>query len=166
MCIRDSHTTEDVVNVADHAKTQPGENSRNLHDHVMPDSWRVGGFVAALTWRMDHIGTTATDHTTAWINLSHPLVDGEDITSLERVIAVADTTNGIGARLDPADFTFLNCDMTVNLFAPPLGAWFGLEAETSVGPDGIGMSAGVIHSQTGPIGRVSQTVLVERRAST
>lgn len=158
--------TDDVVNHADPAKTQPGDDSGDLHDYDLLDSWRVGGFVEALTWRVDHIGTTPTDHTTAWTHLAHPLIDGEEITALERVIAAADTTNGIGARLNPADFTFLNCDMTVHLFAPPTGAWFGLEAETSVGPDGIGMSAGVIHSDNGPVGRVSQTVLVERRTRT
>lgn len=76
-------------------------------------------------------------------------------------MAIADTANGVGARLDPGVFTFLNCDLIVSLHTPPAGDWFGLAAETSVGPDGIAMSSAVLHDQAGPIGRVSQTVLVE-----
>lgn len=155
--------TQDVVTAADPAKARPDGDSATLHDYELPESWRVGGFVEAITWRVERIGTTPTDHSTAWASLDLPLVDGEATTALERVVAIADTANGIGARLDPADFTFLNCDLTVQLFAPPTGRWFGLEAETSVGPDGVGLSAAVIHAQDGPIGRVSQTVLVERR---
>lgn len=155
--------TGDVVNLADARRHLPGEDSPDLHDHDLPDSWRVGGFVEAITWRVEHLGTSSGDPTIAWTNLEHPLVDSEHPTDLERLVAVADTTNGIGARLDPAHFTFLNCDLTVHLHQPPAGAWYGLQAETSVGADGIGMSAAVIHTEHGPIGRVTQTVLVERR---
>ena len=39
-----------------------------------------------------------------------------------------------------------------------------MAAETSVGADGVGMSDAVLHGPDGPIGRVTQNLLVERRS--
>jgi Acyl-CoA thioesterase C-terminal domain len=130
----------------------------------MPDSWREGGFVATVEWRVGRLGTRAGVPTIAWVTLTRDLVDGEQPSELERLLAVADTANGIGERLNPGTFTFPNTEMTVHLHRAPAGPWYGIEAETSVGPDGHAMSSGVIHTESGPIGRVAQSVLVERRA--
>lgn len=156
--------TDDVIHRADTPQALPSPAAANLHDHVLPDSWRIGGFVGSVEWRVGRLGTREGVSTIAWVNLTRDLVEGEPTSDLERLIALADTANGIGARLDPSRFAFLNTEMTVHLHRAPGGQWYGLEAETSVGLDGIGMSAGVIHSEDGPIGRVTQNVLVERLA--
>lgn len=91
------------------------------------------------------------------------LVTGETTSDLVQVMSIADIANGVGSRLDIMAWTFLNPDVTVHLFAAPQGPWFGLAEETSVGHDGIAMSAAVIHGTGGPIGRIAQTVLAEPR---
>lgn len=156
--------TDDVVNRADRRQEPPSLSATGMEDHVLPESWRIGGFVGAVEWCVGHRGAGEGDPTTAWVNLACDLVEGEEPSEVERLVALSDTANGIGARLDPGRFAFLNTEMTVHLHSPPLGPWYGLEAETSIGPDGVGMSAAVIHGASGPIGRVAQSVLVERLA--
>jgi len=155
--------TEDVVRHADAPRQFPGVDSSSLDDYEMPDAWPRQGFVGAVDWRLAQLGVEPGVPTIAWVDLTHDLVEGEQTSALERAVAAADTTNGVGARLDPGRFSFLNTELTVHLHHPPAGRWYGLEAETSVGPDGIGMSAGVLHSEGGPIGRVTQNLLIERR---
>jgi len=154
--------TKDVVRRADGGHQLPAEGPTSLEKFHIPDIWPRGGFVGATDWRVVHPGGEEGVPTIVWIDLMHDLVAGEPITGLERAMVIADTANGVGARLDPERFSFLNTELTVHLHHPPTGTWFGVEAETSVGPDGVGMSAGVLHSADGPIGRVTQSLLVER----
>lgn len=154
--------TPDVVRRADAAHQLPAEGPTSLEKFHIPDVWPRGGFVGATDWRVVQPGGEEGAPPIVWIDLVHDLVEGEPITALEQVMATSDTANGVGARLDPEHFSFLNTELTVHLHQPPRGTWFGVEAETSVGPDGIGMSAGVLHSLDGPIGRVAQTLLIER----
>ncbi len=154
--------TTDVVRRADAGHQLPAADPASLEKFHIPDIWPKGGFVGATDWRVVQPGGEEGDPTIVWVDLVHDLVEGEPITALERAMATADTANGIGGRLDPERFSFLNTELTVHLHHPPRGTWFGLEAETSVGPDGIGMGAGILHSEDGPIGRVAQSLLIER----
>ena len=129
---------------------------------LWPESWRIG-FAAALDVRdVRAIGRKGIP-TVAWLRLIPDLVAGEPTAPLESLVAISDVANGLGARLDPARWTFLNTDLSIHLFDPPRGDWVGLQAETSVGGDGIAMSAAVVHSESGPVGRLAQSVLVEPR---
>lgn len=131
-------------------------------DSGLDDTWRTG-FVNALDWHIDTPAGQLGLPTIAWLRFNRPLVHGEEPTDLQRVIAIADIANGVGARLDARQWTFLNTDLTVCLFDPPTGPWIGLQAETSIGHDGIAMSSAVIHTSTGPVGRLTQNVLVQPR---
>lgn len=150
-----------VARTADASLQMPEEEPRLLADHPLSFAWWEGGFVDALEWRIAVEQQAAS--TVAWARMFRPLVQGEETSSLQRIVAFADTANGVGARLDPERFSFVNTEMTVHLFEPPHGEWFGLEAQTSVGSDGIGMSAGVLHAPGQVLGRVSQSLLVQRR---
>lgn len=154
--------TSDVHRPAAPALRLPDGDEARLSEHPLSFAWWEGGFVDALRWRID-AEQQQRSATVAWGRLAVSLVKGEETSPLQRLLSFADTANGVGARLDPAGFTFLNTEMTVHLFAPPVGEWFGIEAETSVGPDGAGMSAGLLHAPGAPLGRVTQALLVERR---
>ena len=153
--------TADVARPAEQARSLSADPSSRLSEHPLSFAWWEGGFVDALEWK---IAAEQQDGpaTVAWGRLRVSLVDGEEPSPLQRLTAFADTANGVGARLDPTRFTFLNTEMTVHLHDAPTGEWFGIEAESSIGADGVGMSAGVLHAPTGPVGRVTQALLVER----
>ncbi|WP_405490567.1 thioesterase family protein [Nocardia sp. NBC_00511] len=124
-----------------------------------PDGWDVG-YVKTVDMR-----AVASDGGTrrVWVRPLVEVVDGEPISPLVRVFAVADVANGVGAQLDPAHWTFLNTDLTVDLFRLPVGEWIGLAVQTSIGPDGVGMCSSVLHDQDGPIGRCLQILEVRPR---
>lgn len=159
--------TQDTADVVNHANpASPSLDESTLPDvSLFPIEWLSSGFVASLTMKVARTSSTEGEPSIAWLRLARDLVQGEKTTALEQLMALADTTNGVGARLDPAHFRFLNTEMTVHLYSAPVDDWLGIEAETSVGVDGVGLSASVLHSAAGPIGRVAQSVLVERVAS-
>lgn len=99
----------------------------------------------------------------AWVRPRLPLLLGEETTPLQNSFLVVDAANGLGATLDPAKWIFLNTDLTVHLHRAPRGEWVGISAESSIGPDGIGMCAAVVHDQEGPLGRSAQSLLVRER---
>lgn len=99
----------------------------------------------------------------SWITPTVDLVKGESMTPLERLFAVADDANGIGATLDIRKWTFLNTDLVVHVHRVPEGRWVGIRAETSYGPDGIGTTSGTLFDEVGPVGVIQQSVLIRPR---
>lgn len=98
-----------------------------------------------------------------WVCTRLPVVDGEEPSPVERLMQVVDTANGIGATLDPTEWAFMNTDLVVHLHRVPEFTgdwWLGIAARGSIGPDGIGMTAGELYDARGPIGRSVQTLLV------
>ena len=88
---------------------------------------------------------------------------GEPTDPLQRFLAVVDSANGVGAPLSVTGWTFLNTDLSVHLHRDPVGEWVGVEASTSIGPDGIGVCTAVLHDEHGPVGRSAQVLLVQPR---
>jgi Thioesterase-like superfamily len=99
----------------------------------------------------------------SWIKPTVNLVDGERMTQLERLFAVADCANGIGSKLDITKWTFLNNDLVVHVHRIPDGDWIGIRAETNYGPDGIGTTVGTLFDERGAVGAIQQSVLVRPR---
>ena len=58
---------------------------------------------------------------TVWMRPRVALVEGEEITPLQRVMLAADGGNGVSAPLDWSGFIFINTDLTVHLLRPPDG---------------------------------------------
>ena len=63
-----------------------------------------------------------------------PLLPGERMTPLQRLLACVDSASGASAALDPAEWNFLNTDLTVHVVRPPVGEWVCLDADTTLGP--------------------------------
>lgn len=99
----------------------------------------------------------------SWIRPEVDLVNGEMMTPLERLFAVADDANGIGTKLDIRKWTFLNTDLVVHVHRVPDGEWIGIRAETNYGPDGIGTTIGTLFDENGAVGGIQQSVLVRPR---
>jgi Thioesterase-like superfamily len=98
-----------------------------------------------------------------WMRMRQPLVDGEPPSPLVRVLAAADSGNGVSAVLDYRRFVFINTDLTVHLVREPAGEWVCLDATTRIGPDGVGLAESVLSDERGRLGRATQTLLVRQR---
>ena len=99
----------------------------------------------------------------AWFHLTMPVVEGEPVSAVQRAAAAADFGNGISRILDWSEWLFINTDLTVALWRPPVGEWVALDAATTLDRSGAGLAASVLHDEQGPFGRGQQTLMVERR---
>jgi hypothetical protein len=99
---------------------------------------------------------------TVWMRPRAALVDGEEITPLQRVMLAADGGNGVSAPLDWGRYIFINTDLTVHVLRPPAGEWVCLDSVTHV--DGVGMTDTALWDERGRIGRAAQTLLVRARS--
>jgi hypothetical protein len=98
-----------------------------------------------------------------WLRMRVPLVDDEEPSPLVRVLAAADSGNGVSATLDWRNHLFINTDLTVHLHRMPEGEWVCLDAATIPEPNGIGMADTKLSDEHGPIGRAVQSLLVGTR---
>jgi len=98
----------------------------------------------------------------AWMRPRVALVEGEEVSPLQRLLLAADAGNGISAPLDWQTHIFINTDLTVHVLRPPEGEWVCLDSVTHV--EGVGMSDTALWDERGRIGRAVQTLLVRERA--
>ncbi|MGW0038575.1 thioesterase family protein [Gordonia sp. NPDC003376] len=123
--------------------------------------WGTEGFIGAVHCAVlpGRTGQTAA----VWLRPAVGLVEGEQISDLESIMTVVDVANGVGTRLDPGQWSWMNTDTTVHLTAVPRGQWLGIDAEMATGRDGFGASFADLYDLDGFIGRSAQTALLDGR---
>jgi hypothetical protein len=100
---------------------------------------------------------------TAWTRVRVPLVAGEGITPLERLLVMADAASGISAALDWSVWSFVNVDLGIHLSRPPEGEWMAMDAHTEIGPTGMGLCTSTLFDGNGRVGVSTQSLLVSPR---
>jgi Thioesterase-like superfamily len=145
--------------------TTPVEPMRPVADGVrrLPDDRAERTYIQSLDWRWlnDILNSVQAE---CWAKPLVDLVAGETMTPAQRLFAVADIANGMGSRLNPEEFTFLNTDLAVHIHRLPEGSWVGVRSENHYGADGVGVSTGTLFDQLGPVAVIQQAQLVRRRA--
>jgi hypothetical protein len=121
------------------------------------------GYHTAMDYRFLDGAFTEPGPARVWLRMRQPLVAGEPVSPLARVLVAADSGNGVSAALDYRRHLFINTELTVHLVREPAGEWVHLDAVTRVGPHGVGLSESVLHDKAGRLGRAAQTLLVRRR---
>ncbi|GGO77226.1 thioesterase family protein [Nonomuraea cavernae] len=128
-------------------------------------SWLGSGFGygRALDWRFVTGGPMVTGPATVWGRVLVPLVEGEEISPLERLALFADSGNGISHALDFQTHLFVNVDLTISLFRAPAGEWICMDATTVIGPAGRGLTRSTLYDESGEVGTATQTLFVAPR---
>ncbi len=121
------------------------------------------GYHTAMEYRFIRGAFMERGPATVWMRMAVPLLPGEEPSPLQRVLAAADSGNGVSAALDWARYLFINVDLSVHLHRMPEGEWVCLDAVTLPEPNGIGMADTRLLDERGPIGRAAQTLLVADR---
>ncbi|WP_182899256.1 thioesterase family protein [Microbispora sp. H10830] len=131
------------------------------------ESWIAQGFGygRATDWRFVKGSPDEAGPAVAWGRARVPLVEGEQITPLERLAMFADSGNGISGVLDFDAYLFANVDLTISLFRAPEGEWVCLDAATTIGPRGRGLTRTTLFDQSGEVGTATQTLFVEPRTA-
>lgn len=124
--------------------------------------WQVG-YHTALETRFVAGSFAERGPAICWTRLCVPVVDDEPILPLSRVLAAADSGNGISNVLDFDTHLFINPDLTVYLHRYPAGEWVALDARTTLGGGGIGVADTGLSDERGPIGRGVQSLFIAER---
>jgi hypothetical protein len=125
---------------------------------------RRTAFAAAVDLRFVKGSWEGGGPSTVWSRLAVPIVDGEEPSPLQRVVAVADFGNGISRVLDFNTHLFINPDLTVSLARLPEGEWIGLDTVSRVSGEGYGQAESLIFDGRGPVGRAVQSLFIDRRS--
>jgi hypothetical protein len=126
-----------------------------------PPSFGAFGYARAIEWRWASGGWLVPGPAQVWTRLLVPLIEGEPITPLQRIMVVADSGNGVSAALDWGTYLFINPELSVHLLRPPEGEWVCLDARTEV--EAAGLATSVISDRSGPVARGAQSLLVAPR---
>ncbi|MGB5810547.1 MAG: thioesterase family protein, partial [Polyangiales bacterium] len=108
----------------------------------------VHGYGAAMEVRLAR-GVLGSGDVMAWFRSRVPLLDGQVMSPLERLMTAADSGNGVSARLNPRETSFINPDLTVALHRYPTGEWIGLAARTDVDHQGVGLADARLYDARG-----------------
>jgi len=100
---------------------------------------------------------------TAWIRIPVPFVAGEETSPLVRLAATSDFGNALGYIRPAESVGFINADISLHLHRLPEGEWICLEAQSCAQEYGLGLVESVVHDTHGPIGRVTQALIVNQR---
>jgi hypothetical protein len=150
-------------------RSDTGQVAVDVHDRLAPpSSGRVmtrpegwgSGYLDVMEWRALSGSLGEPGPAVAWARQRVPLVGDEEPTGLQRLLAVADSGNGLSNRMDPRKWLFINTDLTVHVYREPVGEWIAMAAATAIGPEGIGTATTVLHDVDGPVGQGAQALLV------
>ena len=100
---------------------------------------------------------------TAWTRLRVGIVPDELPSPLQRVLAVADSGNGISAVMSWDEWLFINPELSVHVLRPPAGEWVVLDAATTIATGGAAVARSVLSDETGPVAYGAQSLLVAPR---
>lgn len=127
-----------------------------------PDGWGPG-YLDVMETRPLAGGLHEPGPSSAWMRQDIPLVAGEEPTGLQRLLTAADSGSGLSSRLNPSEWWFINTELTVHLHRDPAGEWIGMDANTTLGPDGGGTGTTVLHDRDGQVGIGTQALMVRKR---
>lgn len=122
-----------------------------------------GGYLQAMQWRVAAGAWNAPGPATVWARMRVPLVTGEEPSGLQRVMALADSGNGVSSILPQADWLFINPDLTVHMSAEPVGEWICLDAATSLDEHGFGLASSRLFDRDRLVGRGAQALFLGPR---
>lgn len=118
------------------------------------------GYHTAMELRLAS-GSLGSGQSAVWMRQRVPLLPNEAPSGLQRLMAIADSGNGVSMVLDPRKFSFVNPDLTVNLRRPPQGEWICLDARTHFQGGGLGMAESVLWDEHGVVANGTQNLLAQ-----
>jgi len=133
------------------------------HDTGLPPAGWIDGYLSAVEWRPVRGQFGEPGPATVWTRLRYPLVPDEETGPLERVLAVADSGNGLSGELDITKWLFINPELTVHLHREAAGEWVCLDAQTAISAGGAGLATSVLSDSSGRLGVGAQSLLISPR---
>lgn len=132
------------------------------HHEDPPGSWSRG-YLDSVEWAWISGAVTRPGPAVVWMRPRVRLLPGEELTALQRLLGCIDSASGVSASLDPAEWSFMNTELSVHLVRPMIGEWVCLHADTVLGPGAVGLATAEAYDSHGLVARSAQALLVTRR---
>lgn len=126
----------------------------------VPEDW---GYGRAVDWRFVAGDLGGSAEALVWTRVRIPLVAGEPSTPQQRLLVVADATNGLTAQLPIAEWWFIPPTLTVTIQRAPASEWMLVDAASTIGPHGTGMARSRMSDEQGLLAVITQPLMVARR---
>jgi hypothetical protein len=125
-------------------------------------AWQVG-YLGAIEWRFISGHFEKPGPALVWARPRVPLVSGEVMSPVQRLVALADSGNGLSRVLDMATWWFINTELSLHLHRPPAGEWMCVRARTTLSDGGTGLATTLLYDEGGAVGQGAQALLVGPR---
>ncbi len=129
-------------------------------ESLAPPAIAHTGYLKSVEWRAAAGDWREPGPATVWARPRLPLIEGEPMTGLQRLMCVVDSCSGISANLAWDEWLFINTDLTVHVSREPRGEWILLDAVTRIAEGGAGLASAAVGDADGACGRSAQTLLV------
>ena len=119
--------------VRDRDTTAVAAPLRRAGDGAAPDCPDLGGdfpYHDTIDWQAIRGSMRTAGPGLVWARPRLPLVAGEAMRGLQRVVLIGDSASGISAELDWDEWSFVNIDLDVHLSRPVEGDWVLIDAVT------------------------------------
>lgn len=127
-------------------------------EQTEPSVWSPG-YVQAVEWRWIKGGIAQPGPAVVWMRPRVSLVAGEQTTPLQTLMSCVDSASGVSSELDAARWGFQNPELTVHLLRDPVGEWFCVDAETTLGPGSAAVATSSVYDELGLVARTTQALL-------
>lgn len=132
---------------------------------AMPQKFFLGvdpswGYGRSIEWRFVTGGLDRPGPATVWTRVRIPLIAGESPSALQRLVIVADSTNGVSGPIDFDGWLFIPPGITLTVVRPPRAQWIYLDAQTQTDHDGVGIAQATLCDEEGFLGVAAQPLLI------
>ncbi len=127
-----------------------------------PPGW-VRGYIDSIDWRWIVGAVGEAGPGLVWMRPHLPLLEGEALSPLQRILVCVDSGSGISAELDIREWDFRNTDLTVHIVRPPDGEWLCVDALTTIAGAGMGACRTTVSDHRGIVAFSAQSLLVRPR---
>ncbi|HZO92558.1 MAG TPA: thioesterase family protein [Candidatus Baltobacteraceae bacterium] len=124
---------------------------------------RDWGYGEAIEWRFTRGGFAQLGPAEAWTHVRVPLIAGEPLHALDRLLLVVDSANGVSGELPQRDFLFVPPSLSLAFYRDPEGEWTFMNAITELSDDGLGITRARYADARGYLGAGTQALIVEPR---
>jgi Thioesterase-like superfamily len=121
------------------------------------------GYGESIEWRFVEGAFDRLGPATVYARPRIPLLAGEAVSPIERLLLMVDSANGVSAMLSPARYTFVPVELTVSVWRHPRTEWVGMRARTIIDPEGVGQAHAELFDEAGFLGTALQTLFVAPR---
>lgn len=157
---QEDDATRDVATAALVVPPIPEATPLRFFDGLSED-WGYGN---AIDWRFVKGDFNEPGPASVWTRVKLPLVADEETSPVQRLLIVADSTNGLSSEMSLAEWLFIPPALSVTVQRAPQSEWLLLDAVSTIGPHGTGIAQGTVSDEHGLVSRITQPLLVAARS--